>query len=206
MENLHVTPPPALGSENENFLDFPPQIHGQNVTRSTTFPASQSNRGQPWSSGSWGWHRSPQDVQAQPSPLQRLPLLPHSSHHHLHRASPATFPMPQGRNGCLQDPVRYLPPPSPASPLPEMVDQKLWKFHPQHMNCEQKFQKGTVTTRRTIWGWQCEECTRWWRTTGRVRWEESEFEAGCNFENERCVEICGKCRGHFLQPETRSTE
>jgi hypothetical protein len=86
-----------------------------------------------------------------------------------------------------------------------MIDQKFWKFHPQHMNYEQKFQRGTATEKRTIWGggsvrseWVVEN-----NGTGRVGWEESEFEAECNFENERWVEICGKCRGH---PETRSHE
>ncbi len=54
--------------------------------------------------------------------------------------------------------------------------------------------------------WKYEECTGWWRTTGRVGWEESAFEAECNFENERWVEICGKCRGHIWHPETSSYE
>ena len=54
--------------------------------------------------------------------------------------------------------------------------------------------------------WQCEKCDGWWRTTGRVGWEESEFEAECNFENDRWVEICQKCRGHLWHPETRPFE
>ncbi len=96
MENLHV--PPLR------------QTHGQNVMMSTIFPVSQSDKGQPWSSCSWGWHQSqmgPLEAHAQPTPLVRLPLLLC-----LHRALPSISPQPQGRNGCRQDPVKYLPPSS----------------------------------------------------------------------------------------------
>jgi hypothetical protein len=43
----------------------------------------------------------------------------------------------------------------------------------------------------------------WWRTTERVGWEDSEFEAECKFENERWVEICDRCRRHLWHPENR---
>ena len=130
------TPPLHWQQKVKIYWIFLPQIHGQNVTRSTTFPASQSDREQPWSSGSWGWRRSqrgPQEAQAQPTPRQLPHLLPHPHHHH-HRASPATYPKPQGRNGCRQDPRRIPPPPSSTfPPFLKMVDQNLCKFHPLHM-------------------------------------------------------------------------
>lgn len=121
MENLHVSPP-AMESKNKKSWIFPQRPHGPSVITSTTSPTSQPDRGQPWSYGSWGWHRSqrdPQEVQARPT--QRGPPLPlhHPQHHHPHphRASPSTCPMPQGRNGCR--PVIYFPPSPTSPPLPK---------------------------------------------------------------------------------------
>jgi hypothetical protein len=45
--------------------------------------------------------------------------------------------------------------------------------------------------------WKCSTCGGYWRTTGRVGWEESEQEKENNVETSREAEICEDCEGHL---------
>ena len=89
-------------------------------------------------------------------------------------------------------------PPSPFPPPLQTGQPKPLNISLPKRNLRLEISEGDSDREEDHMGWwQCEKCDGWWRTTGRVGWEESEFEAECNFENDRWVEICQKCRGHL---------
>ncbi len=53
--------------------------------------------------------------------------------------------------------------------------------------------------------WRCPTCGGYWRTTGRIEWEESEQEKENNVEISRDAEICDNCEGQLWESDGRHT-
>lgn len=52
--------------------------------------------------------------------------------------------------------------------------------------------------------WRCHKCQGFWRTTGRIGWEESKMEEKHNQDLERLQKTCTGCMGTLWKPHTSS--
>ncbi len=146
--------PPALASENENLMDFSPAKSCAKFNEINNIPSqpnkqitalelrlmglAEEPKGPPRGSGSANLTAATSSSAPSSSSSSSSGLA-----HYLSNAS--------GPERLSLGPPSYTSFPSPTSaPLPKMADQNLWKFHPLHMNCERKFQNGTVIEKSTI--------------------------------------------------------
>ncbi len=126
MENFQLIPP-ALVSEKQKILDFSPVDSRAKCYEINNIPSQPVRPRTALERRLLGLAPELKGPPSGPGSTNPLwpPLLLHQhqhQHHHHHQASPTTYPISQGRNGCRQDP-RHIHPPSPTSPpSSKMVD------------------------------------------------------------------------------------
>ncbi len=160
--------PPALVSENENFLDFPSRLMGKMLRdQQHSQPASQTEE-------SLGAKAHGAGTGAKGTPKRLRFSQPNCSGFPLHFLiliviiiGPRPLPLQSIRAGTavVRTPVRYLPPHPP--PLPRICRPKSLEIPSPTYELRTEISEGDSDREEGHLGWwQCEECTGWWRTKG----------------------------------------